>query len=288
MLFKEYEPKVLHKLQRIEVHMLKDFDALCEKYHIDYFACGGTALGGIRHKGFIPWDDDIDLGMTREHYERFLEVAEKEYDGRYKVLNHRTNPDFPVMITKWYRRGTKFMDDDAVTTNVTAGIAIDIFCFDNVADDKKGLRRQAAKAWIYGKLLILRQIDDPTMYAGGWKAKLMLLASKLMSHTLKLFNISSEFLYRKAEEAVLEYRDVETEHVAFLFDPTPFTSVVKRSNIYPTVKKPFEDICLRFPKHTERYLERRYGADYMQLPPEDKRHNHAPQVLEFGEEFADL
>lgn len=79
MLYREYDPDVLKKLQKAEIEILKDFDALCDKYSIDYFVCGGTALGGVRHEGFIPWDDDIDIGMTRDDYERFLEVAETEY-----------------------------------------------------------------------------------------------------------------------------------------------------------------------------------------------------------------
>ena len=79
ILYKEYEPERLKKLQEFELEMLKDFDELCQENSIEYFVCGGTALGGVRHDGFIPWDDDIDIGMTREHYNKFLQVAAKEY-----------------------------------------------------------------------------------------------------------------------------------------------------------------------------------------------------------------
>ena len=101
MLYKEYDSNVLRKLQKAEVEILKDFDILCEKHNIDYFVCGGTALGGVRHQGFIPWDDDIDIGMTRDDYNLFLEVAQREYGDKYRIVNADTNPNFPVILTKW-------------------------------------------------------------------------------------------------------------------------------------------------------------------------------------------
>lgn len=143
MLYKEYDPQVLKKLQRAEIEILKDFDALCGRHGIEYFVCGGTSLGGVRHGGFIPWDDDIDLGMTREHYDKFLQVAEKEYGDKYKMINPEIDPDFPVMITKWYRTGTVFRNQETVDLGLHIGIAIDLFCFDRVPDDVAGLRKQA-------------------------------------------------------------------------------------------------------------------------------------------------
>lgn len=284
MLYKEYEPEILQKLQRIELSILKDFDQFCREHEIEYFGCGGTLLGAIRHQGFIPWDDDIDVGMTREHYEKFLSVMQEEREGDYDIVNFREDPSFPVMITKWYKKGTTFRDQDAVTCGYHSGIAVDIFCFDNVADDEKSLRKQAMQAWIFGKLLVLRQISEPTIYADGWKAKMMLAISKVANRVLSILPISPEFLYRKAEEAVTRYSEVETERVAFLFDPTPYTSMLKRSDIYPVCELPFEGITLKFPHKPHVYARTRYGKDYMKLPPENKRHNHPPAELSFGDE----
>ena len=72
MLYREYDEETLKKLQAIELEILKDFNDLCDKYDIDYFGCGGTAIGAVRHGGFIPWDDDIDVGLLRKDYEKFL------------------------------------------------------------------------------------------------------------------------------------------------------------------------------------------------------------------------
>ncbi|MEF2879309.1 MAG: LicD family protein [Blautia sp.] len=288
MLYKEYEPEVLRKLQKAEVEILKDFDALCEKHGIDYFVCGGTAIGGVRHQGFIPWDDDIDIGMTREDYEHFLKVADSEYGDKYGVINPDRDSSFPAILTKWYRKGTLFRNQEMIDLGLSIGIAIDIFCFDNVADDVKSLKKQGMRAWVWSKLLILRQIGSPSLYVEGWKAKLTLLASRLIHGILKALHLSPSFLYQKAIREAEKYRDVHTKRVGYLFDPTPYTSIINKKDIYPTVKRKFEDIELRFPCRVEKYLERRYGKDYMNLPPEDKRHNHAPEELDFGEAFGDL
>lgn len=284
ILYKEYEPERLKKLQEFELEMLNDFDELCQENSIEYFVCGGTALGGVRHDGFIPWDDDIDIGMTREHYNKFLQVAAKEYKRKYRVINPEINSDFPVILTKWYNKNTVFQNQEYMKLGIKLGIAIDIFCFDNIADDKRELKKQAMRAWTFGKLLILRSISDPINYVGGWKSKLIHFAAIIANCGLRLLHISPKWLYKQADKAVRKYEDEQTKRVAYLFDPTPYTSVVRRDDIYPTVRRKFENIELSFPHHVENYLKRRYGDNYMELPPEDSRHNHAPEILKFENE----
>lgn len=282
MMYQEYDPQILRKLQDTELSILKDFDRFCRERGIEYFGCGGTLLGAVRHGGFIPWDDDLDVGMTREHYERFLKAAREDAAGDYALLNADTDPSFPVMITKWYRKGTVFRDEDAVVCGYHSGIGVDIFCFDNVADDRSALRRQAMKAWCFGKLLILRQIPNPTIYEGGFKGKAAAVISRIANRALKILRISPEYLYRQAKEAAVRYQKEQTKRVAFLFDPTPYTSMLKRSDIYPVRELSFEGVKFLFPHRPEVYLRTRYGRDFMKLPPEDKRHNHPPAQLAFG------
>lgn len=282
MLYKDYEPETLKRLQAVELEILQDFVDLCEEHQIDYFGCGGTLLGAVRHKGFIPWDDDLDFGMTREDYDKFLSVADYAYNGKYRVINPRNDDAFQEMISKWYKVGTRFRDRDAIVTGHQAGIGIDICCFDNVADDNKALRRQAMRAWTYGKLFILRKIARPTLYVYGIKKKILegiLFVGHLF---LRLIHISPKFLYNKATKAAMTYKGQKTKRIAYLFDPTPYTSMLNREDIYPTKFLEFENIKVRFPKKPKAYLARRYGEDYMTLPPVDKRHNHPPVELDFG------
>ena len=283
MLYKEYEPEVLKKLQVTEIEILIDFAKFCEEHQIDYFCCGGTLLGAVRHQGFIPWDDDIDLGMTREHYDRFLSLADGAYDGKYQVMSAEVNSSFPGMNVKWYAAKTLFLDKDAIATGYNAGIGLDIFCFDNVADDRTSLRRQARRAWGWGKVFILRNVGKPTIYESGVKAKIIAGISVVMHGLLRLIHLSPEFIYKKAKQAATSCRDVTTQRVAFLFDPTPYTSMVRRDDIYPTQLMDFENIKIKCPNVPEAYLRTRYGDDYMTPPAEDKKHNHPPLKLDFGE-----
>ena len=87
--YHDYDPATLARLQALLHEMLADFDALCHKHGLHYFAGGGTAIGALRHGGMIPWDDDIDLNFLRADYERFLEVAEKEYGDKYMLPRPR-------------------------------------------------------------------------------------------------------------------------------------------------------------------------------------------------------
>ena len=155
--YHDYDPATLARLQALLHEMLADFDALCHKHGLHYFAGGGTAIGALRHGGMIPWDDDIDLNFLRADYERFLEVAEKEYGDKYYVVNARKYPDYPLMTTRWCLRGTVFREECFRDLDVPLGIFLDIYFFDPIPDDEAKARRQWRRAWLWGKLMILRQ-----------------------------------------------------------------------------------------------------------------------------------
>jgi len=283
MLYKTYDPEVLKKIQSVELGILKDFTDLCEKYGIDYFAGGGVAIGVLRHGGFIPWDDDIDIGLTRENYEKFLRVAAQEYGDKYKIINAETTENYPLMTTRWALRGSRFKEECFKDLEVDNGIFLDLYCYDNIADCEWKMRVQGRIAWFYGKLLVLRYIKRPTLYVDGILGHAVGAACAVLHYVMAFLHISPGFLYRKAKKAAMKYRDTKTERVAYFFDPTPYTSLMKVSDIVPTKFYDFEGIAVRFPRNLEAYLERRYG-DYMTMPPEEKRHNHPPYLLKFPED----
>lgn len=282
MLYREYDPETLKKLQTIELEILSDFARLCDKYDIDYFACGGTTIGVVRHGGFIPWDDDIDIGFLRKDYDRFLEVAEKEYGDKYHILNAEVDQNYPLTTSRWVLSGTKFKEECFKDLDCDFGIFLDLFCFDNISDEPKKMKKQMWAAWFWGKLMILRAIKKPTVYEKGIKEKLIYLCSFIGHYFLKIIHISPRFLYKQAKKYSTMYRDVDTKRVAYIFDPTPFTSVLKVKDILPTKYMEYSGVRIRVPNRIEAYLNVRYGGNYMELPPEEKRHNHPPYELDFG------
>ena len=136
---KEYTPQDLKHLQNILLMILKDFIEFCDKYQIDYFVDGGTALGCVRHKGFIPWDDDIDVLMFRDQYKKFLKYRH-EFDDKYDILTMEDYEMYCRVFTKISLKGTKTGEFFDKNTDFTYGISIDVFPFDNIPNP--GLKRK--------------------------------------------------------------------------------------------------------------------------------------------------
>lgn len=134
-----YVPSMIKRAWAAELEVLAQIDRICTKYNIQYFAEWGTLLGAVRHNGFIPWDDDIDIGMKRADYERFLEVAQKELPEGYKINNCRNKHDFWLFLARVMNTGHICFDDEYLKRNhgfpYIAGV--DIFLMDYVSRDEE-------------------------------------------------------------------------------------------------------------------------------------------------------
>ena len=135
-MYKQYDKDVLKKLQNVQLEILSDFIDICEKNNLDYFLVFGTALGAVRHKGFIPWDDDVDVGMLREDYNKFLEIAKTQLSNKYEILTPLTNKEYACSVTHFEKKNTSFIPETSKDLKCNMGINIDIFAFDNIADEK--------------------------------------------------------------------------------------------------------------------------------------------------------
>lgn len=157
--YNHYDPKILAKLQHVELEMLQELDRVCWKHDIEYFATFGTALDAVRHQGFIPWDDDVDVGMTRDNSEKLRRVPRGKWDKNIELVspddNH--NPIYHRML--WpilYKSHTRyehcgfnkmFRSSDS---NCKAPIGLEIFVFDSV-NDPLTVKKQARKLFALGR-----------------------------------------------------------------------------------------------------------------------------------------
>ena len=284
MLYREYDEKTLKKLQKTELEILKDFDELCRENGLSYFGGGGTAIGAVRHKGMIPWDDDIDVGLVRKDYVKFLRIAkQKKWREKYNVINAETMENYPLMSTRWCKKGTKFKEDALKTLDGDLGIFLDVYCFDNIPDNELLMKIHGWRSWFWGKLLILYWLDEPVLYFDGFLGKAVTGICKGVHLGMRGLHISPRWLYRHTKRVTTCYDGKETKRVNYMHDPRPFISIMNKSDIFPVRRMEFsgQEICV--PANVEAYLDRRFG-DYMTLPPEEKRHNHPPYELDFGEE----
>ncbi|MGN1187356.1 MAG: phosphorylcholine transferase LicD [Lachnospiraceae bacterium] len=278
---KFYEPDQLKHLQKLEMEILGDFKRICDENNLTYFGYAGTGIGALRHKGYIPWDDDIDISMPRKDYERFMELVTEQMGDKYEVLNTETDINYPLATTRLVLKGTRFREYSMKDVDCNWGIFLDLYALDNAADGWFAYQRQMWSAWFWGKLLILRSIPRPYLYVHGITAKLVTAACVAVHHIMKWMGISKEWLYRKRESANRRYENVETKRIAYFCDPLPYTNTFSVDDIYPLRELPFEDGTLPFPNHLEQLLTKMYG-DYMTPPPVEKRKTHFPYELDFG------
>lgn len=278
---KEYDDATLKKLQSVELEILKDFMSLCDRHGLQYFGIAGTGIGVLRHGGFIPWDDDIDVALPRKDYEQFIKYANEEYADKYIIMNVEYDENYPLMTTRMMMKGTKFREYALAHINVELGIFLDIYPFDNLSDDPKKRKKQMHDAWFYSKLLILRSIPKPVLAFKGWKAVIVHFICAIVHYLMAILHISKRWLAFKCKEASIRHNEeTNSEYMDFLCDTTPEMNIYKRSDVFPLVKKDFENTRLYFPNNMDSNLRGMYG-DYMQMPPVEKRKNHFPYELEF-------
>lgn len=122
----------IRKVQKVQLEMLLEFDRICEKYNITYQLFAGTLLGAVRHNGFIPWDDDIDVCLTREDYNQFLRACEKELNNQYFLQTYETDKNYIFQYAKLRKNNTTFLEFVDSECNIHHGIFIDIFPLDNI------------------------------------------------------------------------------------------------------------------------------------------------------------
>lgn len=279
--YKEYDAQTLEKIHRVELEILKDFITICEKHNLTYFGIAGTGIGALRHQGFIPWDDDIDVALPREDFEKLVFYVEKEMGEKYLIMNTERYPDYPLMTTRMTLRGSKFKEEALKSVKAPMGIFLDLYPYDKVSDNPKEARKQARDAWLWSKILILRSIPFPMLGFSGLMEKVVHAICGIVHVMLRILHVSKLWIYQKAYEAETRFNHLEdVKRLNFFCDTKPFMNVYEVKDIYPLQKLPYEDIMLNFPRNLHKNLTGMYG-DYMKLPPEEKRKNHFPFELEF-------
>ena len=282
--FRQYDAETLKRVQQTEKEILIKFISICEKYNLQYFVVFGTLLGTIRHQGFIPWDDDIDVSMPRKDYEKFLKVAEKECEGEYFIQTVDTDPAYHLFFAKMRRCNTKFVENSLQKADSHTGIYIDIIPYDHIPDDEKLLAKQISKTEILVRMLSVSKVKEPQI---GDRGKVQNLLAKgiwyFLHYGMKILGISGSFIWKKCEEIYCQYNDVPTERsTSFFADAQKW--IIYNEEMDKFLDMPFEDIKVKVPVGYDKILRRCYG-EYMELPPVEKRVNHMPVVLQFpGEE----
>ena len=282
-MFKNYDDNLLDKLKKAELDIYKDFAAVCEKYDLKQFAIFGTALGTVRHHGYIPWDDDIDLGMLRDDYEKLCKVLPNEFGDKYRISNPKTEQYYSSSVVKLQRNGTKFVPPYAVNAKTDLCLHIDIFIFDHLSDDPKKADQQIKKARILSMLMFLRYFPDPTIRQKGLLGTVLKTGCKFAHVLLALSHVSPKTLYTIFEDNATRYNGQKTKCCTTFSDTDIKGASIAYDDLFPLVPMQFEDTIMYLPNQYDKVLTNYYG-DYMKLPPVEERVNHAPVIVQFPED----
>lgn len=284
MTTEEYDKKILKRLQNTELEILKDFVKICDKYNLPYFATGGTAIGALRHKGFIPWDDDIDVCMLRKDYDLFMKIAPKEMGDRYIFMSTETEPKYPLMFGKMVKRGTRFIEKAYQQADYPLGIYIDIFPYDKTSEDLSVRKKLQKKTWNWGRIHVLTLIPNPNLPDNiiGWKKNVILFLCRIVYYFFKLIRLTPQKTARQYLKWARKYENSASDLYIDYSYLTGERLMIRESQMYPLKKVQFEDMELSLVREYDSFLRPEYG-DYMQLPPEDERHNHYASYIDFGD-----
>ena len=268
-----YTKQQLDDIQSIEKEILKEFIKVCQKLDIEYFIYGGTLLGTIKYGKMIPWDDDIDVAMTRDNYIRFLNEASAVLSSKFVIQSPYNEKKSPFPYTKLRKKGTKFIEEFNHKLDIEKGIYIDIYPVDNIPDDEKLRMKQYKKVDLYRKLYYHRQCLHAAFPFPISKFKIYFFRLILHYSTRIL---PQTFYINKIDKFMTKYNSVKTKRKACLFSPNYDNIYIK---LYPLIKKNFEDIDVMVPNCYNDHLKKRYG-DYMKDIPAYKRIGHIPYEFE--------
>ncbi len=248
----------LNAVHAVELEMLKAVDALCEKYEIRYSLYCGTLLGAVRHGGFIPWDDDVDLAMCLKDYRRFLQVA-AELPECYIVTHYGNDRKSPWPWAKVIAKDTTQIEDNLVALDIPWGLHVDIYPILGIWPFAGGAKLQFVfikTAWVLRSADLYRARGDRSI--------------------VKRLVVLLPFWFRRAVAdglLKLAMRDPEKSEWVGTIDAAPFEGKFLREDWKEMTRLRFEDGIFPAPAKYDKILRRMYG-DYMQLPPVEQRTGH--------------
>ena len=254
-------PEQIRAAQLKQLEIMVEVDRICRREGLTYYIIGGTLIGAVRHQGFIPWDDDVDISMPREDYERFLKHGQKWLPDRLFLQNYKTEKECYHLFSKIRLNGTFFKERAAEHLSCHHGIFIDIFPLDRVSRDPKMRRRicfliEQIHKIIFQKLKIVRRSGGAVFYF------IRALIGRVCS--IRFLGESANWLARR-------YKHVKTGWVSIPLSPiNGEICLITDDQYHKPVEVQFEGVRFFAPANAEAVLREQFG-DFMQLPPEEKR-----------------
>lgn len=273
---KEIKGEEFRRMQLLQLDMLKEFDRVCRTHGIKYSIDAGTLLGAVRHKGYIPWDDDADLAMTREEYQKFKEVADEMDPKVCYFQDHETDPEYRWGYGKLRRTGTTFVRVGQEHIKCKTGVFVDVFPFDDVPKSVLGQMLQDFYCFCLRKILWseVARVSDPNWFWRCWFGVLSCVPSSFVFNRIKRFVRKSANATANRIRVLLFVTNGKLNKKKK--PPLRERYGMPKEWLLDVVDYEFEGVKLLGSRDYVARLTYQYGSDYMQLPPLEKRLPHAP------------
>ena len=261
--------KTLKKLQKTEIKILNEFVRICKKNNLSYVLLGGSLLGAIRHDGFIPWDDDIDVAMPRKDYDKFIKCYYKELKEEFVLDYYTVNKMYLHPFAKIRLKNTVFVERGINNFEGNNGIWLDIFPLDS-GNSTKLFDIQAAITNKIRSLMFLNAgiEQDYLKKYKKFKPLISLFSNKTYG---KLITFIFKIQNRKNAKWIINFAAIHTVN----------KKTYLKDKYFPERSHKFEDDIYSIPNDYKYVLECAYGSDYMELPPVEKRVTHNPIKIVF-------
>lgn len=268
--------KVTYDIRPLQLQILNNLlalDRVCKEHNLHYYITAGTLLGAVRHKGFIPWDDDLDVGMPREDYDKLIENSKEWLPHPYELVSGETDEKYTLPFAKLQDANTTLIE--RVGLVYLGGAYIDVFPIDGVPEGKWSQKWHFAKYRFYRKMLYFHY-RDPYKHGKNYTAIPTLICRRIMP---------SATIHRKLRKILTKYKYAESSLVA---DYDDYGKGVMPKNVFENIIPIlFEGKEVSALKDYDTYLTKKYG-DYMQIPKREKQIQHNFYYLDINTPYSSV